>query len=262
MQQGRTPVPNKELGATEWVVGTGRVQPVHENVRMFLGDYNLGVSGNSNRALRWFMESDCDHLLLCNDDLFVEGDFADFYAQAHTDLGIGLLCFCDFTKASPAIGNNNPKSYEWITQPWRGYGVKLLPRMTGIMMSMTREVVEKIGYFDTEFGQFGEEHVDYTHRARFAGQIQLDGQDMHCLDVEHKLLRHQDVPTSLSGVARRNADARASSVMERACKEYKYRHYYRPFRLQYPDYAGAHSGAGVSVRLLEQLGYTVVGTPT
>lgn len=132
-----------EMDATEY--SGSHIGP---NVQVFLGDHNLGVTGNSNRAIHWFMKSGCDHLCLLNDDLHVLGDFVNFYDKAHTDLGVGLFCFCDFTS----------ETYRWLTVRSRGYTVKLLPRMTGIMMSFTKAVVDKIGYYDARFGKFGEEH--------------------------------------------------------------------------------------------------------
>lgn len=136
LQQGRTPEPRPELMATEYVVPEEEPsKAIWPNAQVFMGDRNLGVAGNCNRALKWFMDSGCDHLCLCNDDLFVTGDFVKFYSKAHTDLSVGLWCFCDFTEASPAI-SGPAETYKWTTYPWRGYKVKLLPRMTGIMMSI------------------------------------------------------------------------------------------------------------------------------
>ena len=136
-----------------------------------------------------------------------------------------------------------------------GYTLKFLPRFTGIMMSITRELLEKVGYFDAEFQKFGEEHSDMTIRCRFAGGILVEGQDMNCLDVEHDLLKHQDVETSVTGAERRAADAEASRIMQRAAFEYRFRHYYRPFRLVYPGMAGGYYGTGIPCRQLEQIGY-------
>ena len=256
LTKGRNLVPRPDLAATEYeAVYTDIATDMNwPSARVFMGDRNLGVAGNSNRALKWFMDGDCDHLVLCNDDMVVNGDFVKFYGQGHKDLSIGLFCFCDFVKASPAI-SGTPESYKWTTYRWRGYGIKFLPRMTGIMMSITRELVEKVGYFDAEFGKFGEEHCDYTIRCRLAGGIQCEGQDMNCLDLEHEFLGHQDVETSVTGAARRQADSEASTIMRRAAWEYRNRHYYRPYRLGYPLTAGGYFGGGIPCRQLEQIGY-------
>jgi len=254
---GRKGEARPELLATAYTSYESSAELNHPNADVYIGDRNLGVAGNSNRILKIFMDGDWDHLCLCNDDLLVKGDFVKFYRQAHQDLGVGMFCYCPFDKPSAAI-SGQLETYKWTTYPWRGYGVKFLPRFTGIMISVTRELVEKIGYFDAEFGKFGEEHSDFTIRARMAGGISLDKQDMNCLDVEHNLLGYQEVTTSVTGAARRQADGEAGRVMQRAAFEYRHRHYHRPFRLTFPVSASGYSGVGLPCRQLERVGYRLV----
>lgn len=201
----------------------------------FLATENLGVAGNSNRAIKWFMEdTDCDHLCLCNDDLHVLGDFAAHYGNGHQDLGVGMFCFAPFG------GIYSDDSYKGVTVRTRGYAVKMMTRYTGIMISLTRKLIEKLGYFDARFGKFGEEHCDYTIRARFAGGIKLDGVDQGCLDLDPTpvLLKHQEVETSVTGPERKRADAEAVLAMRNASSRYQHEHYYRPFALKLPRYVG------------------------
>jgi GT2 family glycosyltransferase len=216
------------------------------NCKVFLGARNLGVSGNSNRALKWLVdETDADHFCLVNDDLEVHGDFVDFYRKAHMDLGVGMLNFCDFTGPT----------YRWVDIKKRGFHVKLCPRMTGIMMSFTREMINAIGYFDMSFGKFGEEHSDFTVRARLAGYISLDGTMQQQIDVHHhmvgepkvELIKHQECETSVTGVVRKQADAAAAVAMRAASEGYRHRHLYRPFCLSLPKYVGGTKSAGIPV---------------
>lgn len=252
LQAGRESTYRRDLAAFQYMPkdGPAGFEARFPNVEVYMGETNLGVTGNSNRALRWFMEeTDADHLCLCNDDILVHGDFVKFYAQGHQDLGVGLWCFCDFT---------HHESYRWTSYRVRGYDVKFLPRFTGIMMSITRDLVEKVGYFDAAFGKFGEEHCDYTIRCRFAGGIRLENQDMNCLDLEHKLLAHQDCATSVTGQERRQADMESYQVMQQASQDYRWRHYYRPYRLWLPKMAGGYSGGGIPVSNLLDMGYRLV----
>jgi hypothetical protein len=222
------------------------------HAQVFLGTTNLGVSGNSNRALRWFAGTDCEHLCLLNDDLHVLGDFVNFYKSGHQDLGVGLFCFCDFTH----------NSYRWMTVNSRGYRVKLLPRMTGIMLSLTREVLDKIGYFDVRFGKFGEEHCDYTVRARFSGFVNLDGQPQNCLDLEFPqspLLKHQEVETSVIGPERAARDQEAYQIMNYISKRYGQEPLYRPFYLRLPGPVGGQGGLGTPFDKLKH--YQLVDVP-
>lgn len=233
------PINRDDLMAVEY--------PREDGSKVFLAKRNLGVAGNSNRALRWFMEeTDADHLVLLNDDLHVLGDFVSFYGKAHADLEVGMLSFCDFT--------HHP-SYKWIDVRKHGYTIKICPRMTAIMTSMTRAVVEAIGYYDAQFGKFGQEHCDHMNRARFAGFMNLDGMMQPQLDVHHylsghpqrALLKHQECQTSVTGSSRQAADVEADEVMQRVSTSYRYRHLYRPFCLHLPRYAGAHGGQGIPV---------------
>lgn len=217
------------------------------SIQAFVGQRNLGVSGNSNRAIKWFMDGGWDHLCLCNDDLHVLGDFAKFYAQAHEDIGPGCFCFNDFAEWP---------SHRWIIARSRGYRVKVFSQMTGIMMSLLRRTVNKVGYFDTRFGKFGQEHCDYTNRIRFAKEMQIDGLDQACLDVEPTLadgsagppvLRHQNVPTSVQGIERERENKLADQRIREAAERYATEHYYRPFSLVWPTVVGGVDDRGIKV---------------
>ena len=237
----------KDLLAEEW--DGSHLGP---NIRVFLGTTNLGVTGNSNRALKLFSESDCDHLCLMNDDLHVLRNFVNFYAKGHEDLNVGLFCFCDFV---------HHESYRWVTVNSRGYRVKLLGRMTGIMMSLTRACFERIGYYDARFGKFGEEHCDYTIRARIAGFVDLDGQKQNALDLEAKppVLKHQDCATCFTGVERMAADKEAAQIMRFISTRYGHEPLYRPFRLRLPRMAAGREGLGIPVENLSH--YAFVDAP-
>lgn len=245
LKQGAVPLVS-EVWRPELMADELRGVQGFSNVTAFLGAKNLGVSGNSNRALKWLMEeTDADHFCLINDDLHVYGDFVDFYKQAHLDLGVGMFCFCDFTGPT----------YRWVDIKKRGYNVKLCPRMTGIMMSFTRELINAIGYFDMGFGKFGEEHCDFTVRARLAGHISLDGVMQQQLDVHHyrigeqpvELIKHQEVETSVAGSVRKQADAESVVAMKAASEGYRHRHLFRHFSLHLPKYAGGTRAAGIPV---------------
>ena len=216
------------------------------NISVFMGRRNLGVAAQSNKAIAWMRHIRADHLVIINDDIEVRGPFEDFYRKAHADLGIGMFCFCDFTS----------DSYRWRSARSNGYTVKILSRMTGIAISITRDLVDRIGYFDTRFGKFGEEHCDYTHRARMAGLLKFEGSDVLCVDVDHKFLAHQEVETSLQGPERGRADAIASMVMSQVGPLYATTNPYRKFSLETPLVAGGRDGEGISTTALNR--YTFV----
>jgi ankyrin repeat protein len=178
-------------------VGAPKLRPALEveeyvgpDFTAFLGTSNLGVAGNTNRAIQWFLESDFDHLLLCNDDFIALGDFVSFYAQAHRDLGIGLFCFCDHEELE----------YQPKVAELNGYTLHLHPRPTGLVISLTREVIETIGFFDVRYGRYGQEHVGFNYRAAKAGFLIVNGEEQKSIDVKppRPLLKNQNVFTAIS----------------------------------------------------------------
>jgi hypothetical protein len=223
-----------------------------QGVTVYLSHSNAGVTGNSNKAMRWFMEqTDCDHLCLCNDDLQVLGPFHKTYAEAHEKLEIGLLCFCDF----------EGDSYKWVNVKSRGITVKMLTRMTGIMMSMTRALIADIGYYDADAFTFGQEHCDYTNRARLRGFVKLNGQPQYCLDVACPTLKHQEVNSSLTDSEKQTYNAHADVMINEVAATYTSTSLYRPFSTgRWQMTAGGRDGVGIPLAQLTQ--YSRVKMPT
>lgn len=238
----------KFIGTREDLMADVYLRP--DGVHVYAGMKNLGVAGNSNRALKVLMESQAEHFILMNDDLHVDGNFVEWYANAHTDLSVGMFSFCDFT--------HHP-SYRWVDIRKRGYVVKICPRMTAIMTSMTRKVIEAIGYYDAKFKKFGQEHCEHMNRARLAEFMNLDGMMQPQLDVHHyksnepakTLLRHQECETSVQGAVRNEANIEADAVMQETGNSYRYKNLYRPFCLHKPKVAGSHGTQGIPVDNLE-----------
>src|SRR4051812_21673558 len=57
LQQGRTPtIKHNAMMATEYLIAEDPLAVNYCNTQIFMGDRNLGVAGNSNRALKWFMD--------------------------------------------------------------------------------------------------------------------------------------------------------------------------------------------------------------
>jgi hypothetical protein len=215
------------------IEGGGGLPPV----RAFTGS-NLGVAGNSNRALRWFLtQTTCDHLLLCNDDMLATGNFAQVYAAAHERTDIGLFCWC-------RIG----AGYETIPHMYAGTSISLLTRLTGCLMSMTRKLVESIGYFDPEFGQAGEEHCAFTYRAMLAGHQNVDGIGRAGIDVENVPAMLQSVPSSLDATKKPEYDARAQTVMRAEAVRYGVESPFRPYRLRPVATVGGRGSDGIPAK--------------
>lgn len=227
--------PCKDLLATKYTLSKITAS---STVEAFLGDENLGVAGNSNRAIRWFMQhTTADHLMLCNDDVEFLGDASALYRSAHVDTGVELFCFCDF----------DSEQFKCTPVLCRGVRLKKLSRMTGMMLSITRKLIESIGYMDPQFGPFGEDHCDFTVRARYAGLQSVNGTQMYCLDVEQPstpLLVHQNVASCIDPKDKPYLDAMANAVMVEKSKAYPFSDPYLPYTLKRNHLVDAINGRG------------------
>ncbi len=199
---------------------------------------NLGVAGNSNRALRWFLKSKHDHLLLCNDDVVFRGNAGSEYARAHTQTGIGLFCLCNF----------GWKGYETAAVTVRGVPLLLLTRLTGALQSITRETIERIGYFVPDFGKFGEEHCDYAYRAAAGGLQALDAGAVHPgIDIPNPSAGLQVTDSSIPKDERPALDRIASDAMARQSVRYGTEGPFRPYRLRKTNVAANRGSDGLPI---------------
>lgn len=145
--------------------------------------------------------------------------------------------------------------YAWDPEHVNGYVIKKLGRMTGAMMAMPRELIDRIGFFDMRFGKFGEEHVDFTNRARLAGYQQVRNKPQLCLDLKNDLLEHLEVPSTMVGREKAEAEAVASQGIKSI--DYAADGIYRPYRLFTKVRVAGVDGDGISDKVLG--GYYDVG---
>jgi hypothetical protein len=211
----------------------------YPEITCYLGAENLGVAGNSNRAIRWFMEETaCDYLCLCNDDLEILGDFPRLYREAHLKTGIGLFSFC---------GIDNP-DYQKYPAVVNGIEIDVIPRLTGSMLAFPRKLVEDIGYFDTRFGKFGEEHCHFNTRAQISGHIRIGDKNYPSVDLRYPPITYQEVQPSASHAERTDFNKVASAGVKSI--DYIADGLYAPFRLFPEQICGGCDGLGISESVL------------
>ena len=138
---------------------------------------NQGVAVNSNRLIKGLYDRGCDFIFILNDDVLALGDFTQLYVDASKDTGIDHFSFRRpaLAKVEDDIKINNTE-------------LTVLYSITGNMLFLTRNLVDKIGYFDTNYGKYVEEHVDYTKRANLSGAFK---------DVKVHVGRSLDVKKSI-----------------------------------------------------------------
>lgn len=129
----------------------------------YVGGSRAGIAKNKNRGLVYFLTKTKDsHVILFDDDIqFIGAGLELAFLQTQWGHVNGYL-------GSPGIENSeeNPyfKDFPSTGINWES-DVEFSEGVQGISMFMTREVVEKVGYFDTDWkGAYGYEHAVYSAR--------------------------------------------------------------------------------------------------
>jgi GT2 family glycosyltransferase len=140
----------------EWL----KKNPVIQDVLYYKNPENKGVAKSRNRALR----------------LAVTEHDPDFYCTVDNDVELpeGWLTECvDILKANRnfgAIGANFEKTpFPLVTK--KGYTFQEKPRgnLGTACMVFPRSIQKMMGYFNEEYGKYGEEDADFGMRVRVAG---------------------------------------------------------------------------------------------
>lgn len=109
-----------------------------------------GVAATKNRGITALMDAGCDHLLLCDDDVWPLSEHA-WSLFARDPISHLMLCW----GKRRLIGAGDGHTY------WSH------PR--GVALYSHRSVIERVGGMRTELGKFGHEHVEWSQRIHAAG---------------------------------------------------------------------------------------------
>jgi GT2 family glycosyltransferase len=143
----------------------------------------LGIAGNSNRLLRCL--SRFKYKILLNDDVTVNKVGWDlFYVEAMQKLPYHHFCF-----RQPGVYGATDAYASTILNGHRIKTIRDKPH--GAVMVFDDIAFNKVGFFDTSFGIYGMEHVDWSHRV-WKSDIQPPG--YHDIDgSENYFTIHADI---------------------------------------------------------------------
>jgi len=129
---------------------------------------NGGVAVNKNRAL--FNLRKCDVVFLLEDDFKpIYPGWVELYLLAIKESGMQHFNHIRL--------DHRDRLYKVIRLPSLTLGI--YEKNTAQLMVMTKEVIDKVGYFDIRYGKFGYEHSDYTRRCKLAGLCSPANHDAH-----------------------------------------------------------------------------------
>lgn len=145
---------------------------------------NVGIAICKNRCLK--LLKNCDHIFLFDDDCWpiVEG-WEEIYVETALNSGNHHLnyTFSYMSDNSPAQGNEVVrvvKSMQYsLDENYREveekvlWSIKKLNNCCGCMIYLTNECLQKVGGFNTDFGLYGGEHLNWSHRAHNLGMTPL-----------------------------------------------------------------------------------------
>ena len=142
------------------VVDDGSDVPVPSipGVTVIRHDYPKGVAMAKNAGIAALVDAGADHIWLSDDDLHpVTDDWWRPYVESPEP-------HLSFQWGNPP-GRRN-REYEIVYDDGQHFAIRF-PR--GVLMYMTREVVETVGGMDIAYGRFGGEHFEYSRRIHQAG---------------------------------------------------------------------------------------------
>ena len=120
----------------------------------------IGVAGNSNRLLRCLGRF--KHKLLLNDDVeIINVGWDRFYFDAMVKTGMHHFCYRQAGIYGAAAGD------AMVVRDVKLEVVNEKPQ--GAVLALDADAIAKIGFFDTGFGQYGVEHVDWSTRLYKSG---------------------------------------------------------------------------------------------
>ncbi len=120
-----------------------------------------GVAANTNRLLKC-LERFRYKFLLNDDAEILQKGWCDLYIEASKKTGYHHFCH-----RQPGVYGAKDDA---TTSVRRGVEIDTVhEKPQGGMLFLTHQAFERVGYFDTKFGLYGMEHVDYSRRVGLSG---------------------------------------------------------------------------------------------
>ena len=143
------------------------------NLRVVLNDSNLGFAAANNIGLR---QATGDYLVLLNNDTIVtRGWLSTLIRHLQADVSIGLIGPVTNNIGNEAkvdVGYSDPEDMPaWAASFVREHDGQVfsIPMLAMFCLAMRRDVFEKVGWLDEQFGIGLFEDDDYTHRVKTNG---------------------------------------------------------------------------------------------
>lgn len=184
---GVTSTPSRALHLELFLQQLDLCTRLDENVVLHVSANNSGIANGKNDCLRTLMAAGCTDLFLFDDDCFpIAEGWAEVFIKYRKYNGHLM-----YLRSTPTIYSVYSRQVD-LPGLFSEHTIVEYSNCSGCMMYLTREVVEKVGAFDEQFGFYGFEHADYSNRVHMAGLTPYGkyacpadaGKYIHSLDLD------------------------------------------------------------------------------
>jgi GT2 family glycosyltransferase len=126
-------------------------------------EVNLGVGKSKNKALQHLLNKQCDYIFLIEDDMRIKStDIFDAYIKASKETGIQHFLFAYHGPANKNGISGGIPCPRKVIEYSLGLKISLNQHCVGAFCMYTKESLQDVGLFDTEFNN-AFEHVHHSY---------------------------------------------------------------------------------------------------
>ena len=176
---GVTTTPNRKEYVDRWLEYFEKFKPANYHLHIHEDVHYKGVAYSKNQNL--YTLKDCDYIFLFDDDCFpIKSNWAEFFINS----GYNHLLYLEPKHTIKAKIND----------------LEIFHNCGGVFMYLTKEVLNKVGYLNSEYGQYGYEHAGYSNRIYKAGLTdapyqQLTNTDKYLYAMDYEIEHKSSIPT-------------------------------------------------------------------
>lgn len=152
---------------------------------IYLRKRNGGVAKTKNTCIKILLEKEVDIGILCDDDVIYKPNCIEKYVETMIKCNLHHMSFCQMPELV------HPKN-EWSKMGYIQTQINNINIMkhggggVGCLLTFTKELIDKIGYFKILSGKYGYEHINFTHRCIYHNMIPFVSDIMNSLDyIDH-----------------------------------------------------------------------------
>jgi hypothetical protein len=172
---GVTTTPNRKEYVDKWLNYFQKTKPENYHLHIHEDTHYKGVAYSKNQNL-WTLR-DCDYIFLFDDDCYP----ANF----------GWIEFFINSKYNHLLYLQPQHTLKYEVND-----LQIFENCGGVFMYLTKEVLNKVGYLNNEYGQYGYEHEGYSNRIFKSGLTtspyqQLKGTNLYLHSIDYSGVTHK-----------------------------------------------------------------------